>query len=349
MSSDLIKERPVPPMPGWWHRAGARNLALALMVSLAALPCGDVSAASREPDATTILRRADLVRNPFLGTALSIELSVDSQVSGQRLRSARYTMLTHRSDRTLMVLHEESGNTPGAVLITEDSYWLLLPRAQRPVHLAFQEVVKGDLSHAGFLRYNLRLRYQPRMDGQEVLRDHPCWRLELTPRNQDEPFGRVRYWVAKESFLPIQIEFYSRSDQLLKTARFSAYQETATGLRPAQIEIEDTGRPQERATLILARPQSAATSQLKFDLDDLLVLREVVGELDARSEGTEMSGRALVAAMVKRRTTEKRRAGKRAGNPGAPVRGADFHYGLQEIARPFSAGAHEADPRTPRG
>lgn len=271
-------------------------LAAGLVWALATLaPTNAATAAG--PNAETLLRRADLVRNPFLGTALDLDLSVVSRVSGRELRRSRFTMLTRRGDRTLMLMLQDDPAAPGALLIAEDTYWLLLPHAEASVELALRHVVAGDLSHAGFLRVNLRLRYLPRIDGEETLGGDPCWRLELVPRGEPAPFGRVRYWVAREGFRPIRIEFYAVTGELLKTARFTRYQDTGVGPRPARIEIEDTRRPDERAILTLGPPQGVATSGLAFDVADLMALR-AAGRRLAAEGGAPASGRRLVDALV---------------------------------------------------
>lgn len=274
------------------NRALRRLLAIGSWCALAPL----ASAGAAGPDAATVLRRADLVRNPYLGSVVDLDLSVASRASGRELRSSRYTMLTRRGGRTLLLMRQGDGTPPGALLIADDTYWLLLPHAERPVELALRYVVAGDLSHAGFLRVDLRLRYDARHDGEETLGGVACRRLELVPKGEPAPFGRVRYWVAREGFLPIRIEFYDAAGGLLKTARFTGYQETGFGLRPARIEIEDSGRPRERATLILGPPTGAQTSQLDFGLDDLFALRDVARSLREAGDGS-VTGKRLVEAL----------------------------------------------------
>jgi len=265
-------------------------------VLLAGWTCALAAAASFAaggPDAETLLRRADLVRNPFLGTAIDLELSVASRDSGRELRGSHFTMLTHSNGRTLLLMPQADRAAPGALLIAEDTYWLLLPHAEQPVELAFRHVVAGDLSHAGFLRVDLRARYQAHDDGEETLDGVACRRLELVPKSgEPAPFGRVRYWVAKTGFLPIRIEFYGAADELRKTARFVAYR----GRQPLRIEIEDSGRPDERATLTLGRPQGVKTAELDFDLDDLAALRDAARRLAVDSEAP-VSGKRLVEAL----------------------------------------------------
>jgi hypothetical protein len=275
--------------------ARGRNICWLVVWLCCSLSAATLAAAER-PSATTILRRADQVRNPYLGIALGIDLSVVSAASGRELRSSRYIMLTHRNDRTLMLMQQKDRTAPGALLIADDSYWLLPAQAERPVEQVLLDVVAGDLSHAGFLRVNLRLRYEPRYDGEERLGDEPCWRLELEPKSQPAPFGRVRYWVAQRSFLPMRIEFYAETGELLKTVRFTGYQDTGVGPRPARIEIEDSQLPDERATLTMGKPRGVRTTKLEFDQDALTTLRDAAQRLAVESEAP-INGRQLVDAL----------------------------------------------------
>jgi len=256
------------------------------------------------------LRRADLVRNPYLGTTVDLELSVVSKETGRELRQARFLMLTHRRGSTLLLLSgedrsREGRTTPGALLIADDTYRLLLPHAERPVELALRHVVKGDLSHAGFLRVNLRERFEARHDGEETVEGVPCWRLELEPNSSSGfgvaaetlPFQRVRYWIARHGALPIRIDFLGDAGEAIKTVRFTAYQDTGVGRRPARIEIEDAGRPDEKATLTLGEPAGVPTSGLAFDDADLLALRTAARRLAAESD-RPVGGGSLVRALL---------------------------------------------------
>lgn len=245
-------------------------------------------------DAVTLLRRADLVRNPFLGTSTDIEVSVVDRTTGRPLRRGKFHMLTRKGGQTLLLISQQGWASAGGLLIADDTYWLLLPEAEAPVALPFGQVVAGEISHAGFLRLDLRLHYQPRVDGEEVLGEMPCWRLELLPKSTKAFFSRIRYWVAKDNQLPIRLEFYA-AEKLLKTAHFVRYQDTGWGPRPAEIEIEDQLRPGEKTSLILGKPRGAKTSGLDFDVEDLIALRNAAHRLAEEGVTTGDGGRLLQA------------------------------------------------------
>lgn len=310
------------PRAARWLRALVGILVLGILVP-GLVPVAPRSAAaqpgSRETP-ETLLRRADLVRNPYLGTAVDLELSVVSKETGRELRHARFVMLTHRQNRTLLLLQQEDRTAPGALLIADLEYHLLLPPAQTPVELPLRHVVAGDLSHAGFLRVNLWARYVPELVGEEVLDGVSCWRLDLEPRSgggtEGLPFGPVRYWIARDGFLPMRIELLPRGAgtdaEPLKTVRFLSYQDTGLGRRPERIEIEDAGRPDERAFLVLGEPTGAPTSGLDFDLDDLWALRAAARTLAVDNEGP-LTGTRLVRALREARRDRRKNLG--AGRP----------------------------------
>ncbi|HEX6203399.1 MAG TPA: outer membrane lipoprotein-sorting protein [Thermoanaerobaculia bacterium] len=276
-----------------WRRSLGRTLLGGALCALSAAG----AAAEREPGGEAVLRRAELVRNPFVGTAVDVGLSVVSRDSGRTLRQARYVLITQRGERALMLLAAEEGTDPGALLFADDTYRLLLPHAAEPVELAMRHVVAGELSHVGFLRIDLRTRYRPREMVADALDGVPCWRLELEPKARGAPFGRVRYRVARESLLPLRIDFHDAAGELLKTARFTAYRDTGLGPRPAQIEIEDAHRPRERAILTLGNPRPVATAKLVFDVSALVALRLAARRLAAEGEAAP-SGERLVAALT---------------------------------------------------
>ena len=274
-------------------REGARATLLGGVLGMAAAG----AAAQRDPDGEVVLRRAELVRNPFVGTAIEVDLTVVSRDTGRTLRASRDLLLTQRGERALMLLGTKRAVAPGALLFADDTYWLLLPHAADPVELAMVHVVAGELSHVGFLRVDLRSRYRPREAVAEELDGVPCWRLELEPRRQPAPFGRVRYWIARDRLLPLRIDFHDAAGVRLKIARFTAYRDSGFGPRPARIEIEDTHRPGERATLVLGSPRPVPTAKLDFDVPALLALREAARRLAA--EGVSVpSGQRLVAALA---------------------------------------------------
>ncbi|MDX1389437.1 MAG: hypothetical protein R3344_09630, partial [Acidobacteriota bacterium] len=86
--------------------------------------------------AMTILRRAEQIRSPQEDYAVDFELFVVDPDSSWKERTARYTMIAHGKDYSLVVMHEPEQFYPGTLLIAKGLYWLLLPRSSKPFQLA---------------------------------------------------------------------------------------------------------------------------------------------------------------------------------------------------------------------
>lgn len=273
------------------------RIPVVVVAALVTLLLTPTAFASDRPSTETILRRAELVRSPPLGIAVVVELQVLSARSGRELRAQRSLLITHRSGRSLLAVEPRPGEVGGALGIADDVYSLLFPGSDLPVDLALRHVVAGDLSHLGFLRVDLRRRFTARFAGEEVRDGRVCWRLELEAGPGESrgslPFRRVRYWVAREGFLPVRLEFYGEGNAALKTVRFVTHRRTGLGLRPARLEILDEGRPGERTILTLSSPRGVPTSVLAFDGHDLLALRDAVAAI-ASAGGDPLDGTALV-------------------------------------------------------
>ena len=79
-----------------------RSLGLAVGLSLSCVLTAATSNADKPQTTATVLRRAELIRNPYAGIAVDIDLSVVSRESGRELRSSSYILITNRRDQSLI-------------------------------------------------------------------------------------------------------------------------------------------------------------------------------------------------------------------------------------------------------
>ena len=66
-----------------------------------------------------------------------------------------------------------------------------------------------------------------------------CWHVELAPSTDSALYGRVEYWVEKETYRPVKGKFYSDSGRLLKIAYYHKYQEQLGAPRPSEVILID--------------------------------------------------------------------------------------------------------------
>lgn len=258
------------------RRRAVPALLLALAAPAAWLPAPEAQAARVSESARhrTLIRRAELKRNPFLGTAAELELRTLLESSGSTLRASRYLMITHRDDRTLVLLRGTAPATPAALLLDGGQALLLPAEAASPIALPMASVRAGDLSHLGFLRVNLRLQHEIRLVRPEPLGETDCWYLELESQREDLPFRRVRYWMERESLRPLRLDYADAEGRLLKSVRILEWQELPIGEAPLRMEILDAAAPGERTLVRLSGPERVPTRDAVFDEGALLHLRE---------------------------------------------------------------------------
>lgn len=63
--------------------------------------------------------------------------------------------------------------------------------------------------------------------------------MEFTPANDSAIYGKVEYWVEKETYRPVKEKFYSDSGRMLKIAYYHKFQEQLGVARPSEIILID--------------------------------------------------------------------------------------------------------------
>jgi len=254
--------------------------------------------AAGQGPAAEILRRAEEIRSPEIDYALDFTLRAVNPTTVWKERTARYTMIAHGKDHGLVLMREPAQFYPGTLLIMRGLYWLLLPKAARPLQLSAQSVLEGDISYGDLARGNLLRNYTARLDGEEKIGGARCWRLELTRIGYEANYPRIRCWVEKRNSRPRKFEYYGKTGSLLKTALYEQYEKTALGLRPVRIVVTSPGRPDETTTLLFSDLRPLDLSHVSFTVDGLVAFRDAArSRLGA--DGTQSRVEDLVAQLAR--------------------------------------------------
>jgi hypothetical protein len=125
--------------------------------------------------------------------------------------------------------------------------WFYDPASKSSVRISPQQRLVGQASEGDVITVNLAKDYSAKLVGPaggEMLDDadrkpRKCWHLDLSPSNDSAIYGRVEYWVEKETYRPVKGKFYSDSGRLLKIAYYHKYQEQLGTFRPSEIILID--------------------------------------------------------------------------------------------------------------
>lgn len=247
----------------------------ATITLLAAYLAATVLAAHAKPQsAEQILRRAEEVRNPDLDYAVDFTIHGVSRGETVKERDASYSMVARGKDRTVILMRSPENLYGALVLMAENRYWMLLPKASKPWELSGAQMMNGDVATGDLARSNLRRGYAVSLSGEAPLDGEDCFRLELRADDDAARYTRVVYWVAKKGFLPKKLEHYGRTHALVKTVSYGDYRKGALGLRSMRLDIESFDEWKEASTLTFSNLRKLELPQASFTSEGLIPFRD---------------------------------------------------------------------------
>lgn len=262
----------------------------------AVLAAASPAASEVEPDVAEILRQAEQVRSPDLDYAVDFTLRTVNPDSAWKERSARYTMIAHGKDHSLVLMREPKQFYPGTLLIMRNLYWMLFPRSEKPIQLSARHVIHGDISNGDLARGNLLSNYDARLEGEEKIKGDRCWRLELVRSNYAANYTRIVYWISKKKLRPVKFEYYGKTGTLLRSAWYENYRKGPMGVRSMRIEVETHIRPGERTTMIFSNLRPLDASGLEFTVPGLVRFRDAARE-KFEADGAQAQPEELLAML----------------------------------------------------
>lgn len=208
------------------------------------------SGEENRPSAQTVIARSDAVRNPDRPFRLDLRLTeyVDSSERNEIILRV-YSKIDRTSGqfKNLVRYMEPPRDLGKAVLMNGTTMWFYDPASKSSVRISPQQRLVGQASEGDVITVNLAKDYSAKLVGPhdgETLDDadrkpRKCWHVELTPDNDVAIYGRVEYWVEKDTYRPVKGKFYSDSGRLLKIAYYHKYQEQLGVFRPSEIILID--------------------------------------------------------------------------------------------------------------
>jgi outer membrane lipoprotein-sorting protein len=197
--------------------------------------------------AEQIVERADYIRFPQEG--FQVDVSITTTKPDQDEVVKKYRILSKGNDRTMLMTMAPAVDKGQILLMRDQDLWAFLPNLSQPVRLPLSAKLTGEVSNGDIARANFIGDYDATLLGIEEIEEETYYKLELKAARRGVTYNRVIYWVNQSSFRPLQAEFYSVSDRLIKTCLFEAYQEMAGELRPTKMIMVDAVTRKGRSVL----------------------------------------------------------------------------------------------------
>ncbi|MBN1301478.1 MAG: outer membrane lipoprotein-sorting protein [Melioribacteraceae bacterium] len=158
-------------------------------------------------------------------------------------RTLRMESWWEGNEKALIVIHSPRKEKGNKTLKIGNEMWNYLRNTETtikiPPSMMLQSWNGSDFTNDDLVREsNLSEDYFQTLEGEEKLNDELCWKIILEPK-PDAPvvWGKLIYWVRKDSYIPARVEFYDEKDKLMRFMNFSDVKKFGNRLVPSIWEM----------------------------------------------------------------------------------------------------------------
>lgn len=136
--------------------------------------------------------------------------------------------------RFLLPLQEKG---KGYLRLGEES-WFYLPSTNKSIRINGKQSVQGsDLYIDDIMRIKLANDYSAKIIDNQAFEGVNYFILELTAKKPSVTYGKIKYWIKQDNYIPLRFECYTVSGILIKTVTYSNVRQIGEKIRPTSMEI----------------------------------------------------------------------------------------------------------------
>ncbi len=193
-------------------------------------------------DATSILARSDVYRNPLDSFSIDIELTSFEKASSS---TSKFRVYGKGSDRSVVEFVAPAADKGKYLLMLRDAMWIYLPSASRPIRISPLQRLMGQASNGDVARTSFTVDY----NATGASEDGNAWIVELEAKDPALSYKRVRLWIDRTTYEPQRADFYVASGKLLKRAHYRGFGTMGGRRAITEVEIEDLLRAGNRTVM----------------------------------------------------------------------------------------------------
>ncbi|HAW90914.1 MAG TPA: outer membrane lipoprotein-sorting protein [Gemmatimonadetes bacterium] len=206
----------------------------------------------------------DLVDQLMRGESSIARITMDIQTENWD-RSLTLRAWSLGTDHSLIRIETPQREAGTATLMANQEVWNYLPRVDRTIKVPSSmmagswmgsHVTNDDLVKESRLvdDYEIEIDFDGEREGTEV------WEFLLTPLPEAPVvWGKIRYAVRKQDFMPLWARYYDESDEIVRTMTFSDFRLMGSRLVPAVMTMQPADKPEETTVI--------RYHELDFDVD----------------------------------------------------------------------------------
>ncbi|OGC11328.1 hypothetical protein A3K48_02280 [candidate division WOR-1 bacterium RIFOXYA12_FULL_52_29] len=142
----------------------------------------------------------------------------------------------------------------------KDNMWIYLPDVDKTIkiagHMLRQSMMGSDLSYEDALESgDLLDKYTATLVSEEVVKQRPCFVVDLTARVKEITYYRRLVWVDKELFVPVREELFAMSGKKLKVMTLGNVQKYGSRYYPLYMSMRNLLRQNTLTELIITKAE----------------------------------------------------------------------------------------------
>ena len=187
-------------------------------------------------DVKAILKKTDSFRLPA-GSVL-VKSEAELFKSGELDKQRKYDVYIKPGRRSL-VLFRSAADQGQKVLMLDDRYYLFMPRSKRPIRITPMQRLLGEASTGDIATMTWSEDYDGSIVSQDTLINGvTCLQLDLHSTRSGTTYSRIKLFVARDGYWPVQADLYLASGKLAKQATF-VIEQREQGQQVASMKLID--------------------------------------------------------------------------------------------------------------
>jgi len=238
---------------------------------LSALVLSPLPSARAVDENTSIVAKADLVRAPK--GAYEFEATVTNFEGETKKSESGYKVYVKDLEHSLVEFRSPPAEKGKSLLMVEEDLWIYLPNVKKPVRIPLQQRLSGNVSNGDMARVNFANDYYTASTSEAQVDGEDTYVLDLVAKSPKKTYNKIRYWVKKADFHPVQAEYFTVSGTSLKTVTFEDFRMEAGSLRPMRMVYRDSLNKDKKSVLVFK-------NMVKKNLEDSMFTKEYMKTLE---------------------------------------------------------------------
>jgi outer membrane lipoprotein-sorting protein len=231
---------------------GVPCVAAALGIGLMAVAVLAGAGLLASPDATEIVRRADLHlrgTTSFAEYTMRLERPTWSRVMAMK----SWSKGTHEA---LILVTAPARDRGTSFLKRGDEVWNWVPSVERvikiPPSMMSQSWMGSDFTNEDLVKESSIVDdYAHEIVGDTAIERRPCWKIRMIPKpDAAVVWGAVVIWISKQDDLEMRAEYYDEDGALVHVMQMSQVRKLGGRLLPTVMTMTATDKPGNRTLLI---------------------------------------------------------------------------------------------------